>query len=317
MSDGIRFEIYRYSNNRLDKVDTFRLSSSDPLVAFRYLDQFIFSAKPIKPESSDIIQRFGLYASIFVVSHSLLQDFYSRVADEESVKVKFREWNILLSRVYGEELGNIDLFLRHTYLTMLSRLLIAKNLFPNEMRNSQDYKGLLTGEYFSKKNINNLVEPDFFGWAIDTDVQQDFIGYLSKLEGYLGVYDLSQINEDILKQLYQELVDPESRHSLGEYYTPDWLAELALREIGYKEGVLLDPSCGSGTFLFKAIQAKRRLGKAGSTLLEEAINSIIGIDVHPVAVMMSKTNMLLALNKEVKTNITRKYTLRYIYQIPS
>lgn len=300
VSDGIRFEIYRYFKNRLDKVDTFKLTSSDPLVSFRYLDQFIFSAKPIKPESSDIIQRFGLYGSVFVVAHSLLQEFYSRVADEESVKVKFKEWNILLSRVYGEELGNIDLFLRHTYLTMLSRLLIAKTLFPNEIRSASDYRGLLTGEYFSKKNIYNLVEPDFFGWAIDTTVENDFIGYLSKLEGYLSVYDLSQITEDILKQLYQELVDPESRHSVGEYYTPDWLAELTLHEIGYQEGILLDPACGSGTFLFKAIQAKRKSGKSGNALLEDAINSIIGIDVHPVAVMMSKTNMLLALYKEVK-----------------
>jgi len=36
---------------------------------------------------------------------------------------------------------------------------------------------------------------------------------------------MENFSEDVLKGLYQELVDPEERHELGEYYTPDWLAE--------------------------------------------------------------------------------------------
>jgi len=61
----------------------------------------------------------------------------------------------------------------------------------------------------------------------------------------------------LLKKLYQYLVPPEVRHSLGEYYTPDWLAELVLEEVGYdghNHERLLDPACGSGTFLVFAIQ---------------------------------------------------------------
>lgn len=312
LSDGIFFEIYQYKNHQPEKIGDFKLGSSEPIVSFRYLDQFIFSSKPVKPESEDIVQRFGLYSAIFNYSSALLKDFYLAAEKEESVKTKFREWNTLLSRVYGDELGDTNLFLRHTYLTMLSRVLIAKTLFPHEIKSTSDYKGLLTGEYFSKKNISNLVEPDFFGWAIDTTEETDFIGYLSKLEGYLNIYDLSKITEDILKNLYQELVDPESRHALGEYYTPDWLAELTLREINYQEGIVLDPACGSGTFLFKAIQAKRRSGRSGNRLLEDSLNSIIGIDVHPVAVVMSKTNMVLALNKEIKTYNKEIYLKVYL-----
>jgi len=44
------------------------------------------------------------------------------------------------------------------------------------------------------------------------------------LLGLLRNYNLRELSEDVLKSLYQELVDPKTRHDLGEYYTPDWLA---------------------------------------------------------------------------------------------
>lgn len=300
LTDGLSFEVYQYESFQPFKIGIFKLTKQDPLTSFRNLDQFIFSSKAIQPESADIVQRFGLYSAVFNSCRSLLEDIYETVKKESTVKVKLKEWNMLLSRVYGTELGDIALFIKHTYLTMLSRLLVAKTLFPREKRRTVDYRGLLTGGYFIKKNLPNLVEPDFFSWALDTPVESHFIGFLSKLESYLDIYDLSEIGEDILKELYQELVDPESRHALGEYYTPDWLAALTLDAIKYRKGRLLDPACGSGSFLFNAIQCKRKSGLKGNKLIDEVKDSIIGIDVHPLAVMMSKANMLLALNEEIK-----------------
>src|SRR5439155_17469116 len=107
------------------------------------------------------------------------------------------------------------------------------------------------------------------------------------------------LSEDVLKNLYQELIDPETRHDLGEYYTPDWLAELTLERLEYKGGRLLDPACGSGAFLFAAVNALRNGGLKGKKLVGAAIEQIIGIDVHPVAVLMSKANLLLALRHEL------------------
>ena len=114
------------------------------------------------------------------------------------------------------------------------------------------------------------------------------------------MYDFDKLDGDILKELYQGLVDPQSRHELGEYYTPDWLAELTLESIGYSGGRILDPACGSGSFLFAAA---RRLsttaGLKGRNLVKSVVENVIGIDVHPVAVLMTKANLLLSLKEEV------------------
>jgi type I restriction-modification system DNA methylase subunit len=113
-------------------------------------------------------------------------------------------------------------------------------------------------------------------------------------------FDWKRLNEDLLKMLYQELVDPADRSGLGEYYTPDWLAERVLEDIGYNGGVLLDPASGSGTFLFRAVRRLKKQGLSGEGLIRFAMESLIGLDVHPVAVLMTKANIILGLASELR-----------------
>ena len=51
---------------------------------------------------------------------------------------------------------------------------------------------------------------------------------------------------DVLKLLYEVLIDRAERHGLGEYYTPDWLAAKMVRLAIDKplSQRALDPACG-------------------------------------------------------------------------
>jgi hypothetical protein len=69
---------------------------------------------------------------------------------------------------------------------------------------------------------------------------------------------------------------------LGEYYTPDWLAEFTMDRSGYEPapGVrLLDPACGSGTFLVTAIK-RMKVAAAERGLIYEPIGTLP--DVTPL-----------------------------------
>jgi len=105
-----------------------------------------------------------------------------------------------------------------------------------------------------------------------------------------------------LKKLYQYLVTQEVRHRLGEYYTPDWLAELLLNEVGYDGNTLkkfLDPACGSGTFLVLAIQRAKEHGRKEKLpqleIAKRIVANIWGFDLNPLAVIAARTNYLFAL----------------------
>ncbi|MGH7090397.1 MAG: N-6 DNA methylase, partial [Stellaceae bacterium] len=104
-----------------------------------------------------------------------------------------------------------------------------------------------------------------------------------------------------MKILYESLIDREDRHRLGEYYTPDWLAAKMVRHAVDRplEQRVLDPGCGSGTFLFHAIRNFLKEAEDADLPRErraaEACAHIAGIDIHPVAVIIARVTYLLAL----------------------
>ena len=111
-----------------------------------------------------------------------------------------------------------------------------------------------------------------------------------------------QLKKDLLKELYSSLVDEQIRHDLGEYYTPDWLAQHLLNRVGYYgdlNSTILDPTCGSGTFLVEAVARLRQtcLEEELSPLktLTTILHNVKGLDLNPLAVISSRANYILAI----------------------
>jgi N-6 DNA Methylase len=300
-TDGLEFEVFDYDKvaRRPHLIRSFRLDSAAPEFAYNQLDELLTSGGKIPPLSSEVVVRFGPGSITFNRSRHILRTAFDTVKGLSDVNVKFREWNALLAKVYGSSPDDEDLFIKHTYLTMVSRAVVTVALFREVRRETGLYRGLTNGEFFRERNIQNLAEDDFFSWALGTPAEQTLFDFLGNLFRRLDEFDWSSIDEDLLKMLYQELVDPDDRQLLGEFYTPDWLAELTLTQIDYKGGTLLDPACGSGTFLFCAIRLLRSKGLKGNRLIKTALDWIVGIDVHPVAALMAKANILLALAGEL------------------
>jgi len=99
---------------------------------------------------------------------------------------------------------------------------------------------------------------------------------------------------DLLGGLYQGLVPRRVRHKMGEYYTPRWLAEHVLDEVGYRGDPhrrLLDPACGSGVFLLAAIRRVRP--RAGSC--EAILAGVVGYELSPLAALLARANYLMAI----------------------
>lgn len=166
------------------------------------------------------------------------------------------------------------------------------------------------GETFRARGVRNLLEGDFFAWylrawgdPIELQVREVLKG-LSRYDP-ATLEDEPELTRDLLKQLYQYLMPRHLRHDLGEYYTPDWLAQRVLNMVdggaykGDPRKRVLDPACGSGTFLVLAIKATRdyceQKGIADADALELILTNIVGIDLNPLAVIAARTNYLLAL----------------------
>ncbi|MFB0532466.1 MAG: N-6 DNA methylase, partial [Desulfatiglandales bacterium] len=172
------------------------------------------------------------------------------------------------------------------------------------------------GGIFRELGIANFLEGDFFRWYLDAwdeAIYQAAREIVSALSNYsLVTLDVDpDSTRDLLKKLYQQLMPSELRHNLGEYYTPDWLAERLLVMLcgkrRYQKNVadvtpdkrLLDPACGSGTFLVIAIKRIREYASERmlpeSQVLEKILSNVVGFDLNPLAVISARTNYLLGL----------------------
>ena len=158
---------------------------------------------------------------------------------------------------------------------------------------------ILKGTVFQTFNIENFVDNDFFYWVSDGRNFHKLKKVFRLISQELSAFDFDNVNEDILKGVYQELIDIDTRQQLGEYYTPDWLCERIVKEFDFdKCKKILDPSCGSGSFLRAAIQRIKHQNPEKTP--DEINNQIYGIDIHPLSVQIAKTTVLLALGKDVK-----------------
>ena len=179
-------------------------------------------------------------------------------------------------------------------------------------------------ESMKQKLVKSVFEGDIFYWWEDSyrelkpgaslyspqyEKQKARFGEaLAEIILTLYKFDFSEIVGDPLGTLYQHYFDKETRKALGEFYTPKEVVEYILDAVGYEgRGVigkrLLDPACGSGTFL---VEALRRYLKASEEIAEEkgwpAILKelcdefcIAGFDIHPFATFMAQMQFMLVL----------------------
>jgi hypothetical protein len=298
LTDGLLFEAYVLDGGELRQTDRIDLANTDDENTFLWLDSYLFSQKGVPPTSADLVRRFGAASPTFQGAARVFGKLLADLGDTPTIDTKKRQWRILLTRVYGSDVTSDDLFVRHTYLAQFAKVLAysARNGDGASVHDEETLVRIVDGRAFNRRGIGNVGEADFFAWVLQPEVRDEALKVLRGLAGSLIVYDLAQINEDLFKQLYQNLVDPATRHDLGEYYTPDWLAELTLEEIGYGPGKsLLDPSCGSGTFLFSAIRRLAAQGMTGWDLINFALDNIAGMDIHPLAATIARINYFLAI----------------------
>ena len=108
----------------------------------------------------------------------------------------------------------------------------------------------------------------------------------------------------MLKVLYESIIGTQTRKRLGEYYTPDWLAEhmVASTVTSPLQQRVLDPACGSGTFLFHTVRRYLTAAAEDGVPLPEALNGltdhVLGVDLHPVAVALARVTYLLAIGRQ-------------------
>lgn len=259
----------------------------------------------------------------------LIPALYSRVCSSTSdgaskTHMLFKEWGRLFAQVVGfqpdgmkkllrrQELSHGQpydsnptayLFALNTYVAIVAKVVVACAL-PRATQDVLDgsvpvrtrLSAVENGRLYEGSGILNMLDGDFFSWYLDESSWSLFEGGLAILLGKLSGIDFEVVKKDpattrdLFKGIYEQFIPREIRHALGEFYTPDWLAEMTLAMTGWTvEDSVTDPACGSGTFLLEAL--RRRLLDGRFSNAKTLLEGINGVDLNPLAVLTAKASL--------------------------
>ncbi len=311
LTDGVEWQLYHLDDGHLHEVSAFELDPRtldvDGLVI--WLDGVLATADKITPTPAEIGRRLGAGSTAHALDVADLLALYHRYRHHPSVALKRQLWAKLLTTALGTSFEDEDqLFVEHTLLVATAEIIGHAVVGFDPTDASISPATLLAGHLFVDAQIRGVVEEDFFDWIVEVDGGAAFVRTLAhRLTRFRWV----DVEHDVMKVLYESVIAPDTRHRLGEYYTPDWLAEAIVSETVEDPlaARVLDPACGSGTFLFYAVRhyldAAEAAGVPTPTAITGVTSAVLGLDVHPVAVTLARVTYLLALGRERLTSNDR------------
>ena len=249
---------------------------------------------------------------IFTIYLETLRDLYRELENEPATRTKRELWlDMLRGSGCAPESADeeTDLFISHTLLVTIARAVIATM---SEWERPEDPASVMAEGFASWPQNRNETGP----------THKPGVDWTREVFHTANNYDWRPRTRDVLRNIYQELIPAAQRKVFGEYYTPDWLAGMLADRIiddawleravakylhsgDAPAGVgILDPACGSGTFLYHAalrIRNSAALQQAGATPTEQAdfiARMVNGIDIHPIAAEISRATLMRALPAE-------------------
>ena len=278
-------------------------------------DDALVSLDDIPPDRHNIEKHLGPQSPSYQRDIAALARLFTESSGYETIEVKRRLWFDLLRAALGEIASSPeqldDLFVRHTYLSMVIGMVVQAS-FGIDIRQlaANDPADLLQGRAFrSDTGLQGIVDSDFFAWPAE-------VGDLASMRALarrIARFDWREAPADIAAVLYETVIPPGERRTLGEYYTPDWLARAMVREVVTDplNQRVLDPACGSGTFVAEAvthfIDSASQAGLLPKEVLDRLRTAVAGIDVHPVAVHLARAAWVLAARPAIEATVESGY----------
>ena len=327
-------------------IDSLRLCLEDYLLPYTLsaFDEFEERYEEFERERRDLEEQIS---QLEEVGHddteiASLRNKLAELKDEYEVYQRFHSdyntWIKLSNRQDNDEEENKEVFCRESVYVQLNKILLIRIAEDKDLVNTMvsnggvhqyfdfwdDYTRYVSRNYIDlfetaseelSEVYDYLYSRRLFDWEIQSEFDSDLNSVLERTLWHLNHYDFENVDRDVLGHLYQEHLPPEERKALGEFYTPTAVVDLILDSVGYtpdkqlerEEYNLIDPACGSGTFLVRAAgRLLDRLDKKGvppRDAIEIVQQRIHGLDLNPFACHIAELNLLfqvIDLYKDVK-----------------
>lgn len=146
-TDGVRFIAYSPTlakttgeispaNVQLEVIEDADWTKLEPREIYFWLDRYFLRKEILHPTSETIVRDFGVNSHAFQSTTRALLTLWQEVKSRSAFAVVFDGWDKYLRVVYGTRVAGDDLFIRHTYLATLAKLMAWKRITESTDRKS-------------------------------------------------------------------------------------------------------------------------------------------------------------------------------------
>ncbi|MCC6005767.1 MAG: N-6 DNA methylase, partial [Thermofilum sp.] len=222
-----------------------------------------------------------------------------------------------LADIVGEDYSRVETLARMMVYVLMNKIIFYKvlersykldELKPileqNPNISSEEYLNLLN-QYFSKAvGVTGDFEQIFITGLYDHVILSQDRGALMEIDELIRLLSEIEIERlgDIIGYIYEDLIPAEERHKMGQFYTPQPIAELIAKWCinGNPSALILGPGCGSGTFEVEAywILSQLKTGRKrgvppGADVHRSILKQIYAIDINPFPTQLTAMNLAM------------------------
>ncbi|MDX9925656.1 MAG: hypothetical protein RBS48_12920, partial [Ignavibacteriaceae bacterium] len=198
---------------------SFTLTDKNSEDFYYWIDRFLFREEKQKASLKKIEEAFGYQSNVFIECFREMNNHFQNAKKFGEVQVSYEQWSKFLSIAYGSYDASENNFIIHTYLSVFAKLLAYSVVSNDDYIDDNEIKSIIDGTIFHNYSINNFVDDDFFHWVKNERNFRPLKKVFRLIAQEISLFDFHNVDEDILKGVYQELIDLDTRHALGEYYT--------------------------------------------------------------------------------------------------
>lgn len=275
------------------------------------------------------------------VAKARLSTAINKLDDEEShqIRTAYLLWRERYKIIEGAENGNgnsseIEAELRRqqafaeqvSYVffvrLLLTRVLEDKGLMPHLVSDGGfsvwygfikgyglDNVDEIGGEAFLPlvyRRVGNFYRHFFQQPVFDWFLPDDYL--LALVLHRLNAYNFKDVSSDLLGFTYEAFIDRVARNKKGHFLTPPAIVEYMLDRAGYNTASiigesLLDPACGSGSFLVHAARRLRQViasamaskgpAEIARMFIEQVKTNLVGLEANPFSCYLAELNLFI------------------------
>ena len=180
------------------------------------------------------------------------------------------------------------------HLLKAKRPYLSSIVIPDDLVRGGQLQKQLQGYFdYVLENIDyeTIYSTDFIDQTAFPDCKE-VVDEIKDLINALRNYDFSELEYDIIGNIFERLIPAGEQHSLGQYFTSVDVVDFILRfSLKHEKEKVLDPACGAGTFLVRAYRHKKLMNE--ELHHEEILDGLWGVDIAKFPSHLATINLAI------------------------